>query len=862
MTASLAPTLNAIADDFNLVSKEGIKTGHTLGSDLAEGMKVAIDLAYTVAGTFTMAGHAIGNFGAAAVMLSEGDFSGAKFAWNKISKDADIDQKSWNNRIDEIKNAKPSDINDQTGSVDDDKGYEDKVAEREAERKAKKAATTASKIQNSYSSMYSELYKMSHTEYENEILDIDNKAKKYLQEGVSQVEVTKFTEKAKAELREKYISEANAAQVEYYTAIGNASAAYYLQEEEKIKKLAKTGWYTNEQMLAIEKADNEKFQKEQWAKDNKFWADLFDNINKAMEEQFFNAMTGKFKSFGSWLKDFWGAITSSMARGLSKSLADLIIGTGSSGGGIVNIFRSFGGLAGATGAIGTLVGTTLSAADYTTVISKYGLVDGKTVTPDGTTIDSAGKITAMGSGSDLGTLLNTASSLKTAYTAITSGLSSSIANAFASGAAYTYNGLTAIGVSADTAGSIAGGIGNFGAGLSAPWTSAGASGATWAGATVSGAVLGAVGGYAIGAIGDALFGADTKASSYGAIGGAIGSFLGPIGAVVGSVLGSIIGGIFGTTKVTGSGYYFKDATTTGENGKAYTDYQKKSWFKSSSWTSYKELSDVDKMKIKGLFDTYDYLFTQLGSSKIVELAAGKYSSKNFQDSLAKDFISEFTGISQTILATTNKIVNNFGESLSLSAAVATQSVTKMTNNPEFKKIYSYWVDYAKSINKTVAEALATTVGVYISEKRTFQEWKLGSGTPEQLKFTADYLSKDLSAIEAQMGVNGVTVDNYLGMYDAAVKKNFTPETINSWKALGDALMSATNANQKYTDSLKALTANTPTIPPDMILSKSLDGSQLFSTISTQSDTMMYSFAEMITLLRKMLYNQQFGIQPI
>jgi hypothetical protein len=147
----------------------------------------------------------------------------------------------------------------------------------------------------------------------------------------------------------------------------------------------------------------------------------------------------------------------------------------------------------------------------------------------------------------------------------------------------------------------------------------------------------------------------------------------------------------------------------------------------------------------------------------------------------------------------------------------------MTDNPEFTKIYSYWVAYAKSINKTVAEALTSSVGTYISETRTFSEWKLGSGTTEQLKFTADYLSKDLSALETQMGVSGVTIDNYLSMYDEAIKKNFTPETINSWKSLGDALMGATDANKKYTDSLKALTANTPTIPQDMILSKSLDG---------------------------------------
>jgi hypothetical protein len=627
-----------------------------------------------------------------------------------------------------IQNAKPSNIDAQTGSTGKDLGFEDKEAERLAEEKAKKEAAAALKIQNAYTSMYSELYKISHNDYENEILQIDDKAKKYLQEVSNFTEKAKakkyiqdvadYTEKAKADLKAKYTAKADeealeaikkfneeqaklefeadqtreealktynsglvTAQIDYYTAIGDTSSAYYLQEEEKIKKLAETGWYTNEQMLAIKTADNEKFQKEQWAKDNKFWVDLFDNINKAMDDQFFNAMTGKFKSFGSWLKDFWSSITNSMARGLSKSLADSILGTGNSSGGIVNMFKSFGGLSGATGSVGTLVGTTLSASDYASVVNKYGAVAGMTVTPDGTTIDNAGKITSMGSGADLGSILNIASSLKTAYTAITGGLSTSIADAFASGAAYTYNGLTAIGMSSDTAGGIAGGIGNFGAGFSSPWASAGAGGASGAGAMLGGAALGAAGGYALGSLGDKLFGANTKAASYGAIGGAIGSLAGPIGAVIGSALGSIIGGMFGSTKATGSGYYFNGETTTGSNGQSYIDYKKKSWFSSSSWTDFSNLSDVDKMKVKGLFDTYDYLFTQLGSSQVVKLAAGKYSGTSFQDSLAKDFISKFTGLDQTISVTTNELMKHIGKSLSLSVLGATQSVTKMTDNP-------------------------------------------------------------------------------------------------------------------------------------------------------------------------------------
>lgn len=103
---ALSPTLSAIADDFTNVSKEGKDTGKTLGEDLAQGMRVAINLGYIVAGSFTMAGHALGNLGAAASLLAEGDFAGAKFAWNKISEDAKKDQAYWDERIKSIMSAK------------------------------------------------------------------------------------------------------------------------------------------------------------------------------------------------------------------------------------------------------------------------------------------------------------------------------------------------------------------------------------------------------------------------------------------------------------------------------------------------------------------------------------------------------------------------------------------------------------------------------------------------------------------------------------------------------------------------------------------------------------------------------------
>lgn len=620
---------------------------------------------------------------------------------------------------------------------------------------------------------------------------LDKKAEKEANEAIKDYE----NEKKKIEA----ITQAN---IEYYTAIGDTSSAYYLQEEEKMKKLAETGWYTHEQMLAIKKSDDEKFQKEQWDRDHKFWADTFVNINKAMEDQFFNTMSGKFTSFGNWLKDFWSSITQSMSRGLSKSIADSIMGTNDSGGGIQNIFKSFGGLGSVFGSAATpaaLIGATTDSAGFTT-------------TAGGTVYDAAGQVTKQGSDyADVLNAINVASSAKTIYGALTGEISASIASGFGQAGAY-------LGELTGSA-SLAEGVGSFGMGLSSPWASAGAGGIEGAGAMLGGAALGAAGGYVLGSVGDKLLGADTKAGTYGAIGGTIGAVVGgPVGAVIGAALGSLVGGMFGSTKVKGSGYYFGSSTEDGSNAQTYVDYKKKSWFSSSSWTTYSPLSEVEKSKIKGLFDTYDYLLVQLGTSKEITLAAGRYAGTTFQDQLAKNFITAFTDVEQS--------------------------------SSIFSTIYSYWTDYAKSINQTISQAFATSIGTYVSSTRSFNEWKLGSGTVEQLKFTSEYLTKDLAALENQMGVSGITVENYLSKYDEAMKSSFTPETITSWKNLGDALIAATDANTKYTDSIKALT--TYTKPSDMMLSRVGDA----TSITGKSDgTVNSAMLEVLQKMWKELQNQ-------
>jgi len=606
------------------------------------------------------------------------------------------------------------------------------------------------------------------------------------------------------------------AMITYYEAIGDTQSAYYAKEAKLIDELKEQKLLTDTQINAIISANREKFRDEQFEKENKWLYDMFDNINKALDESFFDTMTGKFKSFGDWLKGFFGSIGGSIARGLSRTLAGSL--TDSLQGGIVNSFKSYGLFGGAS-----LVGSTLSASDMNSLISSGATASGgKITTGGGTIIDQAsGMVTNQGS--DAMSLLSTASSLKTAYGMITTGISDSIITGFQSASGLLAN----MGF-----GSAASGMMSFGAGVANPFAYAGMAGlptSMTVGSALSGASLGGIGGYLVGSLGDKIFGADTYAGTAGAIGGALGGlgaslglFGGPIGIIAGSLLGSVLGGLFGKKKVTGQGIdIFGNATADDVDGRYYTSYKKKSWFSSKSWENYTGFNAKELEAIKQTIGAYDYLLTQLGEYNDLVITGGRFS--NLQSFLDTNVVKTFLG---------------------------------SINPQNLDTIYQSWVDYAAQIDKTITEAISTAVGGYTTYKRGYTEWFLGSGTTEQLEFTANYLQKDFEALASSLGASSVTVDNFLSMYDEAIKSNFTQDTMTSWASLGDALMKATDANKKYKDSLTSL--NATLYPQDMMLNKGTDGTKVFQQIANDNATMKLMYAQMLKTMKDILTLQQFG----
>lgn len=651
--------------------------------------------------------------------------------------------------------------------------------------------------------------------------------------GIKQLEQeTKDAEAREKEVKAQYDKEQDA-MLGYYKAVGMESDAFYLEEVMKLQKLADAGILSNSQMLEVWTKDNEKFQDEQFKKSHEWLYDFFDNMDKALDNKLLDGFKTRFKNFGSWLKDLFSSIGDSIFASLSRTLAGSI--TSSLQGGIVNTFKSYSGFGSAS-----LVGTSLSASDISSIAGLSGstVTDGMIKTSGGTLIDQAsGTVTAQGS--DAMSILSTASSVKSAYGLLTNGVSGAILDGFTGLA-----GLTGIGA-----------LTEFGVGFASPFTAglastsplagvygsgiaAAPSALTSAGAMAGGALLGGAVGYGVGSLGDMLFGAQTKAGIGGAIGGATGGLLASLGVVGGlpgiiggALLGSILGGFFGSTKKTGAGIdILGNASADSANGQYWQSYKKKSWFSSSSWTNTTGFGEAENQAIMQTIGIYDTLLSQLGEYNDLIVVGGRFS--NLQEFLDGNVVKSF-----------------------LTAI----------NPQNLDEIYKSWTDYAAKIDSTITEALATAVSGYTTYGRGFTEWKLGSGTTEQLKFTAEYLQKDFTALASSLGANGVTVDNFLAKYDEAIKANFTQDTITAWASLGDTLMKSTDATVKYKEALDQLNGTTTySLPVDTMLAKvnnsssTIDIKQLVTTQTNQNDSVIGLLVQSVKALQEILRVSQFG----
>ena len=549
---------------------------------------------------------------------------------------------------------------------------------------------------------------------------------------------------------------------DYFVKIGNYENAWLLEESKLREKYADL---SEEEFAKISKIAKEEFFdkfQEQTKETADFWESMSSSLYESIDNSFFKKMDDSLDSLYSKFGMFSGVAKTFANPFLNMASDTLTSGVGSVFGITQNNMAS---------ELKDL-GLTLKDGNWS------GSVNGTDVK-----VSSTGEVLQGKSAIPTATL-STLSSAKTAYTAITNPASMLLAPSYymgqGAGLAYGY-GLT--------------GTGNFMAGSANALSGSsiyGVNGSSLQGAALYGhlataGLLGGVGGYLLGGLGDKLLGANTYAGAAGASGGALGAIVGSIvpgigtlvGGAIGAVLGSVIGGLFGKTSVTGTATgidIFGNATSNSVSGQDWgrTDYHKKSWFSSKSWSDWKYagFTDEEKSAISGVIGAYDYLLGQMDIARELSVDGGRFSSiQQFLDTNVTKAFIEATGNDQAI--------------------------------------YDIWVKYAKDVDKQIYEAFASQINQFITDKRSFTEYALTNNedTIGALSYKADYLTKDLQTLQNTLGATGITVDNFAQKFDAAFKQNLTPQTLQDWENLGNALKSATDAANALRDATLAQYTN-------------------------------------------------------
>ena len=166
--------------------------------------------------------------------------------------------------------------------------------------------------------------------------------------------------------------------------------------------------------------------------------------------------------------------------------------------------------------------------------------------------------------------------------------------------------------------------------------------------------------------------------------------------------------------------------------------------------------------------------------------------------------------------------------------------------------YSTWEKYAKNLNEDVQKALSDKIGDLTNNQRGFKEWlyNYNDNALGGLKYKADYLADDLAKLEKSFNVTGLSIDNFYKKQQESISKNFTPEEIDKWKQLGDALMSATDASKAYKDALKKIEKQNTKLYDDFLKNANSFLDSLYG--STSSDLGFEYYAQKYNDIKKSL----------
>jgi len=275
-----------------------------------------------------------------------------------------------------------------------------------------------------------------------------------------------------------------------------------------------------------------------------------------------------------------------------------------------------------------------------------------------------------------------------------------------------------------------------------------------------------------GSIGDTITGTKTKAGQYAGLGAGTAMLFGatPQTAAAIGVAGLIYGGMKGSKALKDSGVSFSSGSSNATSGlDTFKDYKRSSWFGDKAWTEYETASYGIVKQTQDLFKTYGYLKDKLGAGSDIYIQAGDYNNGE----LAKEF--------------TKQLLKPF------------------TNN--YDKVADEWADYADKTDTDLNQLITESMSNYFAELDKVKQayYKSINDSVAGAKLALTNATKDLDYYKEYLNVDDVTLKNYESLYKAQMKTNPTPDTIENWNQLGDALIAAQEAEKTYYDTLRQQT---------------------------------------------------------
>lgn len=262
------------------------------------------------------------------------------------------------------------------------------------------------------------------------------------------------------------------------------------------------------------------------------------------------------------------------------------------------------------------------------------------------------------------------------------------------------------------------------------------------------------------------------------LGTALGGLIGGLG---GGVIGTLIGGFYGkkTESIRSGVEVFSKGNKNYLEAKGFEDKKEtKNYFwglkkKERNWTVYSDASSYALSQVKNTLRSFENLITDIGGmTNELSIEAGKYAS--------------YEALSDSVVSQVIK------------------SVTLGASDETLNAVSKIWSDYAKSVNKSVSQAMLDSLNSVTKSTESYTKWlyDFKGDTLGSARYSAEIAKKEVDRLQDALGVSGINVDNFLNFSKEAIKNAFDPNTISLINSLGEAIQKSAQASQKYEEALK------------------------------------------------------------